>query len=223
MALQYFVVIFLWPVYWSTLSFLIATYYNLLNQCPTGGHINCFWFFAVTKNALMNIFYMLLSTFATELLYLRKCLLKMVINTLQKQLYQFILLTPIYESAHFPKLSLTMDLTYLDHCDQFCFIYTFLNISETYFFQMLNWPLAFFLIFRLCPSTVFHICYKIFVSNVSSPFAIFLVCSTNQPPTLCHTSFSWTVSRKAGWYKTLMSVLFPMDTSGISTEYILFY
>lgn len=48
---------------------------------------------------------------------------------------------------------------------------------------------------------------QIFVSNVSSPFATFLICSTNQPPNRCHTFFSWTVSRKAGWYETWLSVL----------------
>lgn len=91
---------------------------------------------------------------------------------------------PIYtpntnESAHFPKLSLTTDVIYLYHFDQLCFTYTFLNISET-FFQMLNWPFAFSYLNTL--PKYFFSCYKYCFSSLSSPFAIFLVCSTNQPP-----------------------------------------
>lgn len=91
---------------------------------------------------------------------------------------------PIYtpntnESAHFPKLSLTTDVIYLYHFDQLCFTYTFLNMSET-FFQMLNWPFAFSYLNTL--PKYFFSCYKYCFSSLSSPFAIFLVCSTNQPP-----------------------------------------
>lgn len=119
-------------------------------------------FFAVTKNALMNIFYIRYCTYLqVKLLCLRKCLLKMVIITLPKQLYQFTL-TLIHECPL--SKTFTIDRYYLYHFDKFCFTY-FLEYMRH--FSDVKLIIYIFLIHILCPSTfsyVTNIYFKCIIS-----------------------------------------------------------
>lgn len=79
------------------------------------------------------------------------CLLKMVIITLPKQLYQFTL-TLIHECPL--SKTFTIDRYYLYHFDKFCFTY-FLEYMRH--FSDVKLIIYIFLIHILCPSTFSHV------------------------------------------------------------------